>query len=154
MTYYDDIATGYNELHKEEQLKKLSVAMQKFLNEDDYILDVGCGTGFCLDYFTRAVGIDPSKKLLEQYKGKHKVVLGVAEDLPFTDKEFDAVLSLTAAQNFSDMAKAISEMKRVSNTCVVSILKTSKKVAELEKELGTYTKLEQEKDFMYLWEDP
>ena len=46
MTYYDDISSGYEELHKEEQLKKVS-SIKKHLkvNSSDKLLDVGCGTG-------------------------------------------------------------------------------------------------------------
>ena len=49
------------------------------------MLDVGCGTGFSLDYFPVAdcVGIDPAEKLVEQYEGKQKILVGSAEDLPF-----------------------------------------------------------------------
>ena len=46
MRYYDSISEGYEELHAEEQLKKIAV-IKKHLKPKptDKLLDVGCGTG-------------------------------------------------------------------------------------------------------------
>ena len=46
MNYYDKIAKGYEELHKEEQLKKIKLIKTILkVNPTDKLLDVGCGTG-------------------------------------------------------------------------------------------------------------
>ena len=74
MNYYNNIAKGYEELHKEEQLKKLK-AIKKYLriNPEDKLLDVGCGTGLTTSCWNcKCYGIDPSKKLLEIAKKKYK----------------------------------------------------------------------------------
>ena len=73
--YYDKISEGYEELHKEEQLKKVKL-ISKYLkvNKDDRLLDVGCGTGITTGpWQCKRYGIDPSKKLLEKARHKDKI---------------------------------------------------------------------------------
>lgn len=158
--YYDEIASGYDELHKEEQLKKLLIIKNLgIICEDDVLLDVGCGTGFSLDYFPvkKAVGIEPSPKLLEQYTGDCETLVGMAEKLPFPDHQFDIVISLTAIQNFSDVKKGLSEILRVGKKrFALTFLKKLSKTPQLEAQLREIfhdfqiEKLEEEKDFIFL----
>lgn len=172
--YYDSISKGYDELYKEEQLKKIKIMKEIIVdniininknnknkinnkniinnkikkiddknnktnnnkkinnnknNIDDYkILDVGCGPGFSEIINRNIVGIDPSIELLK--KARIKRVNGVAESLPFKDKVFDIVISITAVHNFNNINKAIKDMKRVCNDngyFIISILKKSRK---------------------------
>ena len=88
-------------------------------------LDIGCGTGHDLRLLDDAVGIDPSRQMLEIAKktGK-KVVLGRAEKLPFPDEAFDNAICLFGTLNMCDYRKAVSEMARVlkpGGTAVVSV---------------------------------
>ena len=94
MNYYDSISSGYNELHKEEQLKKLKIIKENITVKDS-LLDVGCGTGFCLLEFDVKVkaGIDPSVKLVEQCDKSCNCIVGKGEELPFEDNSFDTVVS-------------------------------------------------------------
>jgi len=139
MTYYDDIADGYDELHKEEQLAKLALMKQlDIIEPEDVLLDVGCGTGFSLDYFSvaRAVGIDPAEKLVAQYAGKQEIVVGAAEALPFADDAFDVVISVTAVQNFSDIKKGLREIRRVGkNRFIITTLKRSPYFSVIERHI-------------------
>lgn len=137
MNYYDEIAKSYNELHKEEQLNKIKIVFDlDLIKPTDNVLDVGCGTGFSLDFFEckNIIGIDPSEKLISQYKGKNKIILGEAENLPFKDNEFDVVISFTAIQNFQDIEKGLREIKRVGkNKFALTFLKRSMKAEFIEK---------------------
>jgi ubiquinone/menaquinone biosynthesis C-methylase UbiE len=136
MNYYDEISEGYEELHKEEQLKKVSIIISKLKPKpENTLLDVGCGTGLYLDMFKcQVTGADPARKLLAKYKGKHKVVLAIAEELPFPDNSFDIVTSITAIHNFRNIETGIKEMRRVGkDKFVFSILKKTKKMAIIEK---------------------
>lgn len=165
MNYYDEISKGYNELHKEEQLKKLKIILEeiKILKiKPTKTLDVGCGTGISSNLPGKVKGIDPSKELINIAKkttnnSNTSFQVGEAESLPFKDFEFDLVISLTAAQNFNSIKKAIEEIKRVSKnnaTIIVSILKKSKKVDELKKELSKNLNIkktiEEDKDIIYI----
>ena len=160
MTYYDDIALGYNSLHGEEQKKKLSVVNDTgIVMHGDKLLDVGCGTGFSLDYFGLgdATGIDPSAKLIEQYDGIHKVQVGFAESLPFADNEFDVIISMTAMQNFTDLNKGLNEIKRVGKKrFALTTLKKIPRAGVIEKEVREVfskfliERIEEEKDYVFI----
>ena len=160
MNYYDEISKTYDELHKEEQLAKIQIIFDEDLvKPQDKLLDVGCGTGFSLDCFEckEAIGIDPSEKLIQQYKGKHQVQVAQAEQLPFKDSQFDVVLSFTAIQNFDDIQKGLQEIKRVGKTKFgLTFLKRSMKAQIIEEIIEkvfsefNIKKIEQEKDFIFI----
>ncbi len=152
MTYYDDIASGYNELHKEEQLKKLKIIKENLeINSSDKLLDVGCGTGFSLDYFDcDCQGIEPSKMGKED-----RIIKGKAENLPFKDNEFDIVISVTAIHNFDDIEQGLKEIKRVGkNKFAFSILKKAKSFEKIKKLLyemfNIKKEIEEDKDIIFI----
>ena len=137
VSYYNKISASYNELYREEQQEKINIIMQHITIKPEYkLLDIGCGTAFYLDDFNcECIGIDPSQKLLEQYKGKKRVLEMSAEALSFKDNEFDIVTSFTALQNFSNIEKGLKEIKRVGkNVFALSFLKrgeSADKIKEL-----------------------
>jgi len=159
VTYYNLIADSYDELHKEEQLKKLSLVREKgIIHNDDVLLDVGCGTGFSLDFFdvSSAIGVDPADILLSKYSGSAKTVCASAENLPFEDSSFDVVISLTAIQNFDDVKLGLEEIRRVGTSrFVLSFLKSLEKSSYLESVLRLVFKdfsierVEEDKDFIF-----
>lgn len=92
------------------------------------ILDVSTGTAdlaiaLAANRSIRVVGIDPSEKMLNagqkkidilsEMIGKVELVQGVAEELPFEDASFDAVIVAFGVRNFQDREKGLSEMARV-----------------------------------------
>lgn len=112
-------------------MKKLSLIKKLgIIEETDDVLDVGCGTGFSLDYFkANMTGVDPASKLLEKYGGKKDVLEAKAEELPFKDHKFDVVMSVTAIQNFEDIYKGLKEMERVGqDKFVFTVQKRSPKL--------------------------
>lgn len=155
MTYYDDLAAGYNELHGEEQRKKIELIAQYVkTSAEDAILDIGCGTGLSASFFKgKITGIDPSEGLLKQCS--FPTVKGVAEILPFPDHSFDLVLCITAIHHVKDLEKALMEMKRVGKkTWVISVLKKSEKRKKIEEAIKTHFKvveqIEEEKDNIFI----
>lgn len=140
-SYYDEIAPGYDELHKQEQLNKLNYILAKlpsdFLSDVETVLDVGCGTGVSSDFFAemglKVKGIDPSKGLIEQNKtGKSELIKASAENIPFEDNKFDLVVSFTAIQNFDDLEKGLLEMRRVGKVkFILTFLKTVEKSSDI-----------------------
>ncbi len=159
MNYYNEISEGYEELHKEEQEKKIALIKQHIeIKPADKLLDVGCGTGLTTRCWQcKRYGIDPSKKLLEKAKladkeGTYK--LAPAENIPFDDTEFDIVVSITAIQNFDDIEKGLKEIKRVGkNKFVLTFLnKSSKadKISSLIKQMFKIEReIEEEKDIIF-----
>ena len=160
MTYYDQIAQGYEELHKEEQLKKVKI-IAKYLNpnKNDKLLDVGCGTGIttekwnCIKY-----GLDPAIQLIKKGKTLRKdinFIQAEAEDIPFEENYFDFVISITAIQNFHNIKKGLQEIKRVGKgKFILSFLKKSKKKEYITKLIKTIFKVketrEEEKDIIFI----
>jgi demethylmenaquinone methyltransferase/2-methoxy-6-polyprenyl-1,4-benzoquinol methylase len=146
---YNKLAKGYNELYSEEQLKKVKLIIKLLKIKNESVLDVGCGTALYSNLFKKYIGIDNSKEMLK--KAKAKVIFGNAEKLPFKNKSFDTVISITAIHNFKDSKKAISEMKRVAKKKIaISVLKKSRKFKSIEKQLEDFKKFEQEKDVIFV----
>ena len=154
MSYYSSIAKGYDNLHKEEQLKKLKIIKENLgIRKTDKLLDVGCGTGFSLDFFgCDCTGIEPS---IEMAGNNKKIMMGKSEELPFANNSFDIVISVTAIHNFDDVKKGLEEMKRVGKEkFAFSVLKKAKSFETIKKtihDLFTINKqIEEEKDIIFI----
>lgn len=159
MDYYGNISEGYDELYRDEQIKKLSIIKSKIkTGKNSKLLDVGCGSGLSSDFGCFVVGIDPSMRLLENNKNKMKI-RGVAEMLPFRDGSFDWVISVTAMHNFDDAEKSVNEFKRAGkDNFVFSVLKKSKKFDEMSgiirKNFKVYSTAEEDKDLIFFCRKP
>jgi SAM-dependent methyltransferase len=85
------------------------------------VLDVACGTGEWLDFFSRqgaeVAGIDLSRKAIDvcrqRFPGR-EFVCGPAETLPFESGRFDLVTCMGSLEHFLDKPRALAEMKRVA----------------------------------------
>ena len=93
------------------------------IQQDDRVLDVGCGTGFAteglLQHTDDVHGLDQSvhqmEKAFEKF-GKHDRVRfyrGDAERLPFTDGSFDVVWSSGSIEYWPNPVDALVEFRRV-----------------------------------------
>ncbi|MFC1728053.1 class I SAM-dependent methyltransferase [Nanoarchaeota archaeon] len=156
---YNEIAGGYDELHKEEQLKKLAIVKDNLkIKKTDKLLDVGCGTGISADFECDVTGIDPSEKLIKYAERKFphgQFMLADAEEMPFEDNEFDVVVSLTAIHNFDDIEKGLSEIKRVGKKkFALTILKKSEKFNEIKNKIkesfDVKKEVDEEKDVIFI----
>jgi ubiquinone/menaquinone biosynthesis C-methylase UbiE len=91
------------------------------------VLDVGCGTGYTtLGVLKRedvsemvALDMNPVQlkravKNLRPEKGRTIISRGDADNLPFVDSSFDAVISVGAIEYFPDPEKTIMEFARVT----------------------------------------
>ncbi|MBW2981236.1 class I SAM-dependent methyltransferase [Candidatus Woesearchaeota archaeon] len=158
MTYYDEISEGYEELHGEEQLKKVELIKQYLKPKaDDKLLDVGCGTGLTTEPWPcQRFGVDPAPKLIERARQKDVIEYKIApaENIPYPDNYFDWVVSITAIQNFEDIEKGLSEIKRVGkDKFVLSFLKKSMKKESIKEKINKIfkikNKIEEEKDLIF-----
>lgn len=91
------------------------------LRKGDSVLDVGCNAGARLEQLRRefgtiGTGIDYSPKTVAlgaQAFPELKLLVGDAEQLPFPDQSFDAVISFETFEHLPDPEAALCEMARV-----------------------------------------
>jgi arsenite methyltransferase len=98
------------------------------INKDSYILDVGCGVGATACYMAetvgcRVMGVDILVKMVErsmERSRRHRLSQLVdfrqadAQDLPFEDNLFDAVITESVTAFPEDKQKAVNEYARVT----------------------------------------
>jgi SAM-dependent methyltransferase len=87
------------------------------------VLDVGCGPGALTSELVRRVGadavaaVDPSESFVEAARDRHPGVdvrLATAEQLPFSDAEFDVALAQLVVHFMTDPVAGLAEMARVT----------------------------------------
>ena len=97
------------------------------INEDKYVLVVGCGVGVTPCYLAkrygcRVVGVDLSEKMVDRSKERAKregienrveFRIADAQNLPFEDVTFDAVISESVNAFIENKPRALSEYVRV-----------------------------------------
>jgi ubiquinone/menaquinone biosynthesis C-methylase UbiE len=124
--YWDgDRKNGYGGYRYDGRWRPVAEAMVKHygLMPGASILDVGCGKGFLLYEFTqllpgaRITGLDISRYALENAKEEVRPFLqeGNALALPFADRSFDFVVSITTLHNLllPELWSALQEIERV-----------------------------------------
>ncbi len=97
---------------KRTQTELTKIVLELFIEEtknkqkEISILDIGCGTGFSLEFlkqnkYNNLIGIEPAKKMLDFAKKKgFKVYSGGFLDIPkdVKNKKFDLIISVSALQ--------------------------------------------------------
>ena len=94
------------------------------LEDDAQILDIGCAKGFMVKDFklllpnSTVLGVDISEYAINHAEPDIREFVSVANaiDLPFTDEQFDLVISINTIHNLdrSGCLKALREIERVS----------------------------------------
>ena len=89
----------------------------------DRLLDIACGTGWASPAAAQTgasvVGIDLSPEMIRQAVEKAAGIHGLrfaladAEDMPFEDRAFSAILCTNAFHHYPDPVRAIREMARL-----------------------------------------
>ena len=99
-----------------------------YIIKDSFVLDVGCGAGvtpvlLVKTFDCRVVGVDISQGMIERSKERAKrkgiadrvdLLVADAQDLPFDDNTFDAVITESVTAFPEDKQKAINEYVRVT----------------------------------------
>lgn len=117
---------GYGGYRYDGRWRAVAEEMVRFygLTSASRVLDVGCGKAFLLYEFTQVVpgiqvvGLDISEYALAHAKEEVRpyLVAGRAQELPFPDRSFDLVYSITTLHNLylPDLWQALGELERVS----------------------------------------
>lgn len=125
----DNIAVQYNNFYdlystqvaeQDKSSNALFFGALDFDLSNKMILDIGCGDGTVLNLFAQkganTFGVDPSIKFLEKAKSinpKGTFMQGVGEALPFSDNQFDVIVSKWAMQTCTNVPKVLQESARV-----------------------------------------
>lgn len=127
---------GYGGYRYDGRWRKVAEAMVKHygLKPGASILDVGCGKGFLLHEFTQVLpgakvsGLDISQYAIANAKEEVKPFLtqGSAVKLPYPDKSFDFVYSITTFHNLYnyELRQALREVERVGRGAKHIIIET------------------------------
>jgi ubiquinone/menaquinone biosynthesis C-methylase UbiE len=107
---YDQWFDKHPDIFQSELKALKKVVPQKLMNS----LEIGVGSGRFANALGIQYGLDPAKALLEIAKSRGIIISeGVAENLPFTDDQFDTVFFITTLCFVNEPRKAIKEAKRV-----------------------------------------
>jgi ubiquinone/menaquinone biosynthesis C-methylase UbiE len=123
--HYNQLAAVYDIQYAGEQKAKIEAVLENVsLKNDDFILDVGCGTGLLFPYIANKVqlfiGIDISRELLKKAETRKEsfanvhILLADADHLPFRPRMFNMTFAITLLQNSPNPLVTLQEIERVS----------------------------------------
>jgi ubiquinone/menaquinone biosynthesis C-methylase UbiE len=126
--FFDQKKTGFSGERLKTPRRDYVFARQKELALDlivplsgERILDIECGTGNNLQFFREKwcflTGVDSSREKLEiarqKYGDRAEFILGHAQDIPFSDDEFDIVTIINFLEIADNPRRVIEEAIRV-----------------------------------------
>ncbi len=117
---YDEIGEGYDVGRRRDPA--IGRRIDRALRGAGRVVDIGTGTGNYSPTDRFCVGVDPSRRMLDERAaaGGH-AVQAIAEDLPFNDRVFDAALGVLTAHHWSNLEAGLHEMRRTSARQVLFI---------------------------------
>lgn len=149
--WYDVIAKSYDEVYGCEQERKYRVIMSLLdLQENDVVLDAGCGTGELVRLLSRhcsaAVGLDISRGQITLARAKLRkahntlLVIGDFERPPFRRRAFSAVIAVTSLHHSSSVTRAAKKLAELARENVAfTLLKRIATEQLLEEILSLFT---------------
>jgi SAM-dependent methyltransferase len=115
---YDAIGLNYANLRRPDA--RIARRIIAALGDAETVLNVGAGAGSYEPEYKIVTAIEPSIEMIEQRPSSRTIaILGRAEDLPFDDLSFDASMAVLTIHHWSDKAKGVSEMRRVTRGKIV-----------------------------------
>ncbi len=114
------IEHGNSQVREQDIYPRLRAWLERAAPER--ILEIGCGQGVCSDKIDLSgrvyIGVDPSPVLIDRARELYttagrEFAVGNAYELPFSEKQFDAVFSVMVWHLLSDLPKAAFELCRV-----------------------------------------
>ncbi len=113
---FDLYTSGYDDWfsrHPNEYALELKT-LRQLIPEQSTSMEIGIGSGMFAEPLGFSLGIDPSFNMAMKAKARGlNVALGIAEALPFKDKQFDCLLMVTTICFVDDIDQSFSEARRV-----------------------------------------
>lgn len=117
-TAYDTIGINYANLRQPDP--RIEAAIGAALGDAVTVLNVGAGAGSYEPTDRTVTALEPSIEMIRQRPaGAAPVIRGFAENLPFADNTFDAVMAVLTVHHWSDQPKGLVELRRVARSPVV-----------------------------------
>ena len=115
---YDTIGVNYSDLRKPDP--RIAAVIDAALGAAKTVLNVGAGTGSYEPTGRQITAVEPSLEMIRQRtKSVASVIQACAEDLPFADDSFDAVMAVLTIHHWTDQAKGCAELRRVTRGPIV-----------------------------------
>jgi dolichol-phosphate mannosyltransferase len=96
-----------------------------FLEQQESVLDIGCGSSRIILDLPKAVGLDILQRKLRWLRPRHDYLVRASCDrLPFADESFEAVICSEVIEHVPDTPEVLQEMGRVLKPGGVLILGT------------------------------
>jgi SAM-dependent methyltransferase len=115
---YDLVGQGYTATRRADP--RIAAVVLRALGDARSVLNVGAGAGAYEPQDRDVVAIEPSAVMIAQRPPRAaKVVQAGAEDLPFDDGSFDAVMAVLCDHHWRDRLRGFAELRRVARRRVV-----------------------------------
>lgn len=115
---YDTIGVDYANLRRPDP--RIAAQVDAALGEARSVLNVGAGAGSYEPAGRDVTALEPSAEMIAQRPaGAAPAVQGSAENLPFADQSFDAVMAVLTIHHWTDKARGLAELRRVARNRVV-----------------------------------
>ena len=117
---YDSIGQGYTETRRPDP--RIAALIWRALGDARDVLNVGAGAGAYEPEDREVVAVEPSAVMIAQRPPRAaKVVQAAAEELPFDDGSFDAVMAVLSDHHWRDRLRGFAELRRVARRRVVLV---------------------------------
>ncbi|QSE98667.1 class I SAM-dependent methyltransferase [Fulvivirga lutea] len=112
--YYDQIGINYSNLRKPDS--RIQSSINKELATAKTVLNIGAGTGSYEPKNKDVIAVEPSEIMIKQRPyDAAPVIKASAENLPFSDKQFDWAIGILTIHHWDDLELGLSEMQRTSH---------------------------------------
>ncbi len=117
-TSYDTIGIDYSHLRRPDP--RIGAMIEETLGAARTVLNVGAGAGSYEPANRLVTAVEPATEMIRQRRlPAASVVQGCAEDLPFDDDSFDASMAILTVHHWTDKAKGLRQMRRVTRGPIV-----------------------------------
>jgi SAM-dependent methyltransferase len=115
---YNRIGIDYSNLRKPDP--RIAARIHAALGSARTVLNVGAGTGSYEPTDRKVTALEPSAEMIGQRSADAAPAIeGRAEQLPFGDDSFDASMAVLTIHHWTDQAKGLREIRRVTRGPVV-----------------------------------
>jgi SAM-dependent methyltransferase len=110
---YDTLGAAYTTTRREDP--RIAARIRAALGDADSVVNIGAGAGAYEPPDVPVVAVEPSPTMIAQRPTQGAPVRqGVAESLPLADGEVDAALAVLTTHHWSDLSRALREIRRVA----------------------------------------